>query len=238
MELNNNLENNLNNNLNLENKQNNFLQSTAWKIVDGALNTGIRSLLPNLIENQVIEIKDQIIKNGFKAGVKQAVNSAIDLGKSAQGIVTGNFENITQAQTAIKNGGIIDSVSNVLNFAVNKCVKNNIIKPGVGQIILKGKDVILNTVESNIENNFETQLSAIGRLEKYSKNWSKYFSDKNFEGMEKEYRKMKDTMKEIMPLEKTINQVKQIENLHLLIKNKGKNFDLSKEEIELSKELI
>ena len=54
----------------------------------------------------------------------------------------------------------------------------------------------------------------------------------------KEYRKMKDTMKEIMPLEKTINQVKQIENLHLLIKNKGKNFDLSKEEIELSKELI
>ena len=56
--------------------------------------------------------------------------------------------------------------------------------------------------------------------------------------MEKEYRKMKDTMKEIMPLEKTINQVKQIENLHLLIKNKGKNFDLSKEEIELSKELI
>ena len=166
------------------------------------------------------------------------MNSAIDLGKSAQGIVTGNFENITQAQTAIKNGGIIDSVSNVLNFAVNKCVKNNIIKPGVGQIILKGKDVILNTVESNIENNFETQLSAIGRLEKYSKNWSKYFSDKNFEGMEKEYRKMKDTMKEIMPLEKTINQVKQIENLHLLIKNKGKNFDLSKEEIELSKELI
>ena len=195
-------------------------------------------MLPNLIENQVIEIKDQIIKNGFKAGVNQSVKAAIDLGKSAQGIFTGKFENIGQAQTVIKNGGIIDSVSNLLNFTVNKCVKNNLIPQNIGSIILKGKDVILNTVESNIENSFQTQLSAVSRLEKYTKNWKNYFTGKDFEGMEKEFKKMKETMKEIMPIQNTINEVKKVENLHLLIKNNGKNFNLTSEEIELAKQLI
>ena len=194
--------------------------------------------MPNLIENQVIEIKDQIINNGFKAGVNQTVKSAIELGKSAQGIFTGKFENIGQAQTVIKNGGIIDSVSSLLNIAVNKCVKSNIIPQNVGGIILKGKDVILNTIESNIENSFQTQLNAVSRLEKYTKNWKNYFQGKNFEGMEKEFKKMKETMKEIMPIQNTINEVKKVENLHLLIKNNGKNFNLTNEEIELTKQLI
>lgn len=238
MELIQNLNNNIDSDINIGNKQNKFLQTTTWKLIDGALNTGIRALLPNLIENQVIEIKDQIINNGFKAGVNQTVKSAIELGKSAQGIFTGKFENIGQAQTVIKNGGIIDSVSSLLNIAVNKCVKSNIIPQNVGGIILKGKDVILNTIESNIENSFQTQLNAVSRLEKYTKNWKNYFQGKNFEGMEKEFKKMKETMKEIMPIQNTINEVKKVENLHLLIKNNGKNFNLTNEEIELTKQLI
>lgn len=56
--------------------------------------------------------------------------------------------------------------------------------------------------------------------------------------MENEYRKMKEAMKEIMPIQKAINEVKQIENLHILIKNNGKNFNLSNEQMELSKQLI
>ena len=48
----------------------------------------------------------------------------------------------------------------------------------------------------------------------------------DFEGMEKEFKKMKETMKEIMPIQNTINEVKKVENLHLLIKNNGKNIDI------------
>lgn len=70
--------------INLENKQNSFLDSTLWKVVNTGLNAGIRALLPNLIEDQVIDVKDAIIKSGFKTGAKQAINSAIDLGKSAK----------------------------------------------------------------------------------------------------------------------------------------------------------
>lgn len=117
-------------------------------------------------------------------------------------------------------------------------MQNNLIPENIGNIIVKGKDIILNTIESNIENSFQTQLSAVERLEKYSKNWKKYFEEQNFVKMENEYRKMKEAMKEIMPIQKAINEVKQIENLHILIKNNGKNFNLSNEQMELSKQLI
>ena len=184
----------------IKENQNNFLESSLWKVMNTGLNTGIRALLPNIIEDQVIEIKDAIIKNGFKSGAKQAVTSAIDLGKSAVGIVTGNFESITQAHNAIKSGGIIDSVSNVLDFAIDKSTKANLIPNDLGKIIKKGKNTILNTIESNIENDFNNQLTALNKLEKYSDNWNQYFNNQDFEGMEKEYKKIKSTIKTILPI--------------------------------------
>ena len=51
------------------------------------------------------------------------ISSAIDFGKSALGIVTGDFDNINQMQTAVKTGGIIDSVSDVLDYTINKVVE-------------------------------------------------------------------------------------------------------------------
>lgn len=200
MELNNNLENNLNNNLNLENKQNNFLQSTAWKIVDGALNTGIRSLLPNLIENQVIEIKDSLIQNGLKEGIQTAINSSINLGKSALGIVTGKFESIEQMQNAVKSGGIIDSISNVVNYSINKLVDNGNISNSIGNTIKNGKNAILNNITQNIENEFKNQISNMEKLNKYTENWKNYFNNKDFSGMQREYEKIHTKIKEIVPI--------------------------------------
>ena len=92
---------------NLGKAQNNFLKTTLGIVINTAVDIGIRAALPNLIEEQVIGIKDAILSNGFESGVNQAINSAIDLGKSAIGIVTGNFQNISQAKNAIKKGGII-----------------------------------------------------------------------------------------------------------------------------------
>ncbi len=51
--------------------------------------------------------------------------------------------------------------------------------------------------------------------------------------MQIEYEKIREKMKEIAPIEKTLNTVNVIENLHKLIKNNGKNFNLTQEEIEL-----
>ena len=113
------IENNVLDN-NIGEKQKNFLESNIYKAVNTGVDIGIRYLFPDVIEDEIIDIKDSFIQNGFKEGIKTAVDSAINFGKSALGIITGNFENVQQMQTAVRNGGIIDGVSNVINYTINK----------------------------------------------------------------------------------------------------------------------
>ena len=53
-----------------------------------------------------------------------------------------------------------------------------------------------------------------------------------------EYQKIKDKLKEVLPLEETLKQARQIENLHLIVKNNGHNFNLTKEQLELAGMLV
>ena len=238
MELANTLENSISTELVTENIQNNFLNSTLGKVINFGLDTGLRILLPDLIENQVIDIKDAILNNGFSAGVKKAISTAIDLGKSALGIFTGKFENIEQARNVVKSGGLLDNVSNFLDKGINFITKSSKIPMEIGNIISKGKNVILDTISNNIEENFDTQINSIQKLSKYSTNWKDYYKNHDFSGMEREYRKIKDTIKDVLPLENTIKEIRRIENLHTLIKNKNGDFNLTDEEVELANKLI
>lgn len=199
---------------------------------------GLKILLPDMIENQIIEIKNVILNNGLSDGLKNALNQIRDFGKSTLGIITGNFENIGQVQLAIKNGGIIDSLESAMDFALNKALQNSLIDNNVFEILKRGKDSILNTVSSNIENEFYKQIDNIEKLEKYEKNWRNYYNNKDFEGMEKEYEKIKIKLKELIPFEKTIKSGRIIENLHNLIKNNNKSFELTKEQTELANMLV
>ena len=133
------VENQITNDVSIENKQRNFLQTNIGKAVNTGLNIGLRYILPDVIEDQVIEIKDSFLQNGFKEGIQTAIDSAINFGKSALGIVTGNFENVQQMQTAVKSGGIIDGISNVLNFTINKVVNSGKIPYALGSAIKTGK---------------------------------------------------------------------------------------------------
>lgn len=231
------VENQITNDVSIENKQRNFLQTNIGKAVNTGLNIGLRYILPDVIEDQVIEIKDSFLQNGFKEGIQTAIDSAINFGKSALGIVTGNFENIQQMQTAVKSGGIIDGISNVLNFTINKVVNSGKIPYALGSAIKTGKNAILNNITKNIESEFENQVNQIEKLNKYTNNWKDYFNNKDFDGMQREYDKIRGKMKEIVPIENTIKTARVVENLHKLIKNNGKNFDLTSEELELAKML-
>ncbi len=218
--------------------QNNFLESTLGKTINAAVNIGLRWALPDLIEDEVINIKNSLIKGGLKEGINTAVSSAIDLGKSAMGIFTGNFESISQAQNAVKTGGVIDGISNVIDTVLNKTTKMGLINKGISSVIHQGKNVILDSVSKNIEESFTSQLNNIEKLSKYENNWKNYFEKRDFDGMQKEYDKIQQKLKEIMPLENTIKEARQIENIHNLIKNNGHNFNLTNEQLELSKMLV
>ena len=123
------LDQEINVNLLKENNQNEFLESTLWKTINNGIDIGIRYLLPDLVEDEIIELKDNLINFGLKDGIKESIDSVIETGKEAIGILSGNFENVTQIQKAIKNGGIIDKVSDSIDARyienIHNLIKNN-----------------------------------------------------------------------------------------------------------------
>ena len=155
IEINSNIE--LDNLENLDKQQNNFLESTLGQVIDSSVDLGLRAILPNFIEDEVIEIKDTLIKEGFSEAVNKAIDSAIDIGKSALGIVTGKFESVSQAEKAVEKGGIVDSVSDVLDFTLDKVSDMGLLSKNITKVIKSGKDALIDNVSSDIKKEFKTQ---------------------------------------------------------------------------------
>ncbi len=218
-------------------EQKSFLETTLGKVIDTGIDIGIRVLLPDFVEDQIIEIKDNLFEYGLKDGVKKTIDDAIDLGKSVLGIFTGNFESVSQMRSAIKNGGIIDGISDLLDVVIDKVAEKGVLDYSIANTISHGKDIILNHIESNIENSFDKQYEAIELLDNAVQGWQDYWKDKDFEGMEREFKKIEKELKHIAPIEKMIDNVKTIEILHNLVKNNGQDFNLSQQHLDLVEKL-
>lgn len=224
---------NLEKNNEIEKEQTKFFDTMLGKVVNNGLDFGLRAILPDVIENQVIEIKNALIENGLNEGIQTAVKSVVDLGKSVSGIFTGKFQNISQVQTAIGSGGVVDTFSNVLDKAINLTYQRGLINNNIKNIIRKGKEVILNNVTSNIKNELNYQENSIQYVSKYVNNFNEYFKNKDFEGMTKEYKKIESRIKDLIPLENVLKDARRAETLYNLVKNNGKNFNISEAEMEL-----
>ena len=235
------IENKLNNENNIENnlekEQKNFLETTLGKIVNTGLDIGIRALLPDFIDEQVINLKDNLFEYGLAEGITKTIDDVIDLGKSAIGIFTGNFENVEQMQSAVQSGGLIDGISSLLDTVVNKVMQKGLINYNVASMLKQGKNVILNNIESNIEKTFADQLTTGTNLEIYVNSWKTSFDKQDFNSMEEAFEKIEEQLTILAPMENTINQARTIENLHNVIKNNGQNFNLTKEQLELAEKL-
>lgn len=229
------IQNEINNNIKIE--KNNFLNNIIGKTINNAIDIGLKSILPDLIENQVIDIKNALVENGLKSGIETAVNSAIDLGKSAVGIFTGNFENMTQVRTAVADGGIIDTMSDVLDKVINKAYEKGYIDRSVNKLIKNGKNVLLENITSNIRNQLDEQTYTIEKLGRYVENWKEYYSNKDFDGMTKEYNKIQKQLDNAIPLENILKETRRVEVLHNLIKNNGQNFEITELENQLAERL-
>lgn len=232
------LENQLiDNSINIEKEQTKFINTTFGKLVDSALDIGIKYIMPDLIEEEVIDIKNALFQNGLNSGIQTAVDNVVNIAKTAKGIITGNFESISQIQKAVEKGGMIDTISDSIDFAANKAKQSGIINSTVKNLIITGKNSILNNVTTNIKKELNNQEKAIEKIEKYSNNWREYYQNKDFKGMEKEYKKIKEKMEQIIPIEQTIKNARTIETIHNLIKNNGNKFDLSEEQLKLAEKL-
>lgn len=227
-----------NKNMEIESKQKNFLESTIGKIINTGLDVGIKFLLPDFVEDEVIEIKDTIIQEGFKEGIKKAVSEAIDIGKSTIGILTGKFENIGQMQKAVETGGIIDSVSTGIDKALYKINENGKLNSNIINVIKKGKNLILDNISNNIEEMILDQGKEKNRFEKSINSWKEGYQNKDFNAMEQEIQNIKENLNKLMPIESLIKEGRTIENIHNIIKNNNKNFDINVLQLQAANALV
>lgn len=92
----------------------------------------------------------------------------------------------------------------------------------------------MKTIKTGVDNTLDNQVEAIEKLDKYITKWNKYYNEQNFVKMEYQYSKIEEYLKEVIPLEDVLKRARTVENLHELIKNNGRNFDLTQEEKELA----
>ncbi len=172
-------------------KQRCFLTTSLGKAVNAAIDIGLKSVLPDLIEDEIIDIKDCILENGFKAGVEEILKSGIDFGKSVSGIVTGEFESIEQIQLTVKRGGILDKVSELFDNIINLVKNKNLINNSTASLIKQGKNSIISSISNKVEETLTNQIKAVDKIEKFTKNLNIAYGIQDFEKMENAYRNIK-----------------------------------------------
>ena len=223
--------------VNLEKEQNCFLKTNLGQAINGGIDIALKAILPNFVEDEIIKIKNSLITEGFSAAVDTAIEETTNLGKSMLGIITGTFDNISQINKAVEKGGLIDTISDLLNTGIDWAKKKGYISKEIASILKKGKNSIMNTIENNISENLDKQVEAVEKINNYIDKWQKYYEEKNFTNMEYQYNKIQKYIQEVIPLEETLKKARIVENLHELIKNNGKDFNITNEEKELAEML-
>ena len=117
-------------------------------------------------------------------------------------------------------------------------MKNGFIKETLGELIKDGKKIILNYADKNIDKVNKDQMEKIQEMDELIEEWNKAYQNKDFKKMQNEYIKIERRLEKVLPVEDIINKARKVENLHNLIKNNGKNFDLTEEQIKLAEELV
>ena len=223
-------------NLELDKSKNDFFNTTVGKVIDNTVNIAIKALVPDIIDDQVINVKDAIIEGGFEEGLEEIKRSGTNFKESIKGIITGEFKTIEQMKIAIKDGGILDFVS----LCVDKGIKCLSEKTGIDKstlnLVSSGKDLLVNQITSSIENKFTEQLEEIERLDKYCEEWKESYNDKDLGKINIVYEKIEDSLENVIQIESVLNKVNNIKNLNELINSSG-NFDLTDEELNLAKKI-
>lgn len=223
---------------NIKEKQEEFLESTLGQIINTGIDVGIRAVLPEWLENEMIEIKDSVLNDGFKQGVKTAISKAIDMGKAIQGIFTGNFKSISQIKAVIQSGGLLDTISKLLDNVITWAKDEKLINSSTAKLIKSSKKTIIQSIEDSIDNSLEDQVTAIEKIDGYIEKWNNYYKEKDLTNMKKIHTRIQNELEKVIPIEDVLTRVEQLENMHELIVNNGGDFNLTEEELELSTMLV
>ena len=221
--LNNQLTNDIKNN-EISKNQNDFIGNMFKNAINFGIDLGLKSLLPDLIEDQVIDIKNSILKGGFKEGVNTLVKKVNEFKNSITGIFTGNFNNIEEIHTATKQGGIIKTVSKGLSKGIDAGVKSGAIPKSIGGILKAGKTTMLNEFSNSLESQMRKEIQKFDILNDLNKKWYDALDQRDFDKMTKYTEKISVLSKDLVKFSNIIEETKKIEELHNFIKENN-SFD-------------
>lgn len=218
---------------NLNRNKDDFLDTTMGKIINNSIDLIIKAAVPDIIDDQVVNIKNAIIEGGFEEGIEEIKRTGINFKKSIEGIITGEFETIEQMKIAIKDGGILDFVSLCVNKGINQLAKNTSIDRSVLNVVEGGKDILIKQISANIENKYTEQLEHLEKVNNYCNEWEDAYKDKDLEKMNEIYDKIENKRDNLVQIESIINKMKSIENINKII-NESNSFEITEEELELA----
>lgn len=217
----------------LTNTHNKTIAKTIANVANNALEFGLKAILPDFIEDDVIEIKDKFVQEGFIDGVQGVIDKLEDIGKSVTGIFTGEFESLEQVKRVVQNDGILDGVSTVVDKVLKKLVDKKVIKKTTFNMIKQGKKEILNSLEDEIEGLYKPTTYNMEKLEEYCYEWKQKYESKDYSGMEKAAKKITTKLKETAIVEEMINKARNVEKIQKYIKENGNLNELTDIEKEL-----
>lgn len=202
-------------------------------LANEALDIGLRTILPDSIEEDIIDIKNKFIEEGFTEGLKETNEKIKDILKSIQGIFTGKFENIDQVKRLIETDGILDSASEIIDKISKNLLNKKIISKSTYNLIKKGKKDILNSLESKLESYYKIDTYNLEKIEEYCQNWKKSYNEGNYKEMKNNINKIKQKLEKSEEVEKIINQARELEKIQKYIEEKGSIENLSESEKKL-----
>ena len=105
------------------------------------------------------------------------------------------------------------------------------------KVFEENKNKISKQFEEKIQDNIKVAVKVFNENDKNINKWKEAFNNKNFMKMEKIYKEIEKNKVNTVSIEENIKELKKIENMHLLIKRKGGDFNLTNEELELVEKL-
>ncbi len=192
------------------------------KTIDNIYNEILKVFLPDSIEDKVIEIKDQLRLSQLSKKVADFTKDIINnKGEKKEN------KDISDLDIEKETSKIISTIKDSYNLSTQQINK-----------LEKNKDTIVNKIEQELDKEIKKYVNAFQKNDKYINEWKEFYNSKDLKNMEKIYKKIEKNMKDIVPLEEKIKEIRELENLHLIIKKKGGDFNLTNEELELTKRLL
>lgn len=217
----------------LEKNLENTKEISAVKIVSTILDIGLKAILPDFIEDDVIEIKNTFIKEGFVEGVQEILDKLEDVGKSIIGIFSGRFETVEQIKRLVQTDGILDGTSELIDKILKKMQNNGKINKSTYNLIKTGKKEILNILEDELKSTYQENTYSLEKLNQYCEEWKENYKKQDYEEMKKNINKIKDRLEKSELVEEIINEARNIEKVQKYIEKKGSIENLSDKEKQL-----